>query len=115
MVPPPDNDGDDCDWKLFAKAQEEQLAAQNAKIAELTGQLEELRRFVFGKKSEKLKSKLPPAVKPPCDPKSSSAKREAAKALWAAHLEAEIKGVPVPPEQCTHPKFGCTELRRVGN
>jgi transposase len=108
LVPPPDNDGHDCGWKVFAKAQE-------AKIAELTGQLQELRRVVFGKKSEKLKSKLPPAVKPPRDPNSSKTKREAAKALWAAHLQTEIKGVPVPPEQCTCPKCGCTELRRVGN
>ena len=81
MVPPPDNDGHDCGWKVFAKAQEEQLAAQEAKIAELTGQLEELRRVVFGKKSEKLKSKLPPALKPQRDPNSSKDKREAAKAL----------------------------------
>ena len=108
MVPPPDDDHD-CGWKAYAKA-------QDAKLNELTAQLEELQRRVFGKSSERRPkaSKLPPPLPPTkAIPAETAKKRAEAKELRDAKLETENVTVPVPPDKCTCPDCG-NPLRAVG-
>lgn len=115
MVPPPD-DGHDCGWKAYAKAQAEELAKQQAKLEAMKDQLEALERRVLGKKSERRKSsKMPPPLKKHSDPQAAARKREENRALLDARLEKETVPVPVPPEDCTCPKCGANDMRRVGN
>lgn len=106
---PPEDDGHDCGWKAYAKAQDAKLAAVMAK-------LEELERRVAGHKSEKRKgTKLPPAA-PPAKPDkaSTAAKREALAALRASKLETEVTPVPVPKQDRSCPACNSEELRPVG-
>lgn len=108
MVPPGDDDHD-CGWKAYAKA-------QDAKLTELSAQLEALRRRVFGKKSERRKGmKLPPPLPKKATAEETAKKRADALELRRAKLETEVVPVSVPPDECTCPACGNTELRRVGN
>ena len=105
---PPDDDAHDCGWKAYAKA-------QDAKLAELSAQIAELQRRAYGKKSERRKpSKLPPPLPAKSTAAEAAKKRADAHALREAKVETEIVPVPVPPDQCTCPECGNTELRRVG-
>lgn len=105
---PPDDDSHDCGWKAYAKA-------QDAKLAELSAQIAELQRRAYGKKSERRKpSKLPPPLPAKSTAAEAAKKRADAHALREAKVETEIVPVPVPPDQCTCPECGNTELRRVG-
>jgi transposase len=105
---PPDDDDHNCGWKAYAKA-------QDAKLADLSAQLAALQRRVYGKKSERRKGrKLPPPVPTKPTAEETAKKRAEAHALRRTKLETEIVPVPVPPEQCTCPECGSTELRRVG-
>ena len=116
MVPPADDDDHDCGWKAYAKAQDKKLADQEKKLAALTEKLTELEQRLTGKKSERRKAtKLPPPVKPLRDPAATAKKRKAAASIRDAKLATEIVQVPVPPEQCTCPACGNTELRSVGD
>jgi len=108
LIPPGDDDHD-CGWKSYAKA-------QDAKLAELSAQLEALQRRVFGKKSERRKGmKLPPPLPTKATAEETAKKRADALKLRRAKLETEVVPVPVPPDGCTCPECGNTELRRVGN
>jgi transposase len=46
----------DCGWREIALEQEKKLISQEAKIISLESQLSELRRRIFGKRSEKMPS-----------------------------------------------------------
>lgn len=106
---PPDDDDHDCGWKAYAKA-------QDAKLADLSAQIAELQRRAFGKKSERRKpSKLPPPLPVKSTPAEALKKRAEAHALRDAKLDTEIVSLPVPPNRCTCPECGETELRRVGD
>lgn len=107
MTPPPDDH--DCGWKAYAKAQEE-------KLAELTAQVAELQRRISGKRSERrMSSKLPPPVVDRRTAEQAAERRKELAALRASRLTEETVTVPVPPEQCTCPSCGATNLRSVGN
>jgi len=108
LVPPPDDDHD-CGWKAYAKAQQAQLDALTAKLAELE-------RRVAGHKSERRKSgKLPPPLVTKADPATTRDKRRQAAAQRDAQLVTEIVPVEVPKDACACPDCGRTDLRRVGN
>jgi transposase len=109
LVPPGDDDHD-CGWKAYAKA-------QDAKLAELSAQLEALQRRVFGKKSERGKGKKlpPPLPKKATTAEETAKKRADALELRNAKLATEVVPVPVPVDKCKCPECGNTELRRVGN
>ena len=88
MFVPPDDDEHDCGWKAYAKAQESKLDEQNAKLAQLTEQMAEMQRRLFGKKSERQKaSKLPP----PLPNAKTSTASEVAKARATAHALRDAK------------------------
>ena len=106
MAPPPDDH--DCGWKKYAEAQAAELALLKEKF-------EALERRLLGKKSERLKSsKLPPPLPPKSDPEAAAQKRKDNASLRDARLETEIVPIPVPKDQCTCPKCGAAELRRIG-
>jgi hypothetical protein len=93
LVPPGDDDHD-CGWKAYAKA-------QNAKLTELSAQLAELQRLVFGKKSERRTGKkLPPPLPKKATGEETAKKRADALELRRAKLETEVVPVPVPPAKC---------------
>jgi transposase len=107
LVPPGDDDHD-CGWKKYAKA-------QDAKLAELSAQLAELQRRVYGKRSERRKGKkLPPPLPTRATAEETAKKRADALELRTAKLETEIVSVPVQASACACPDCGGTELRRVG-
>lgn len=104
---PPDDDDHDCGWKAYAKA-------QDAKLAEMAAQLAALQRRMLGKSSERRKgTRLPPPL-PPKTTAAQTAKKRADALKRGAQLETEFVAVPVPPDKCTCPECGNTELRRVG-
>jgi transposase len=87
-----------------------------AKLEAVAAELADLKRQVFGKKSERRKpSKMPAAVTHRPTPEQTAEKRRATKTAREAKLETEIVPVPVPPAQCACPKCGATELRLVGD
>jgi transposase len=107
LAPPPDDH--DCGWKKHAEA-------QAAEIALLKEKLEAIERRMLGKKSERIKSsKLPPPLPAKSTPEAAAQKRKANVSQRDARLETETIPVAVPPDQCSCPQCGATELRRVGN
>jgi transposase len=109
LVPPPDDDHD-CGWKAYAKAQEARFEKQLEINKALLERLESVEHRLAGHKSEKRKAtKLPPPV-----PKTPTRPEEAAPSLRET-VETELVPVPLPPEQCTCPKCGSTEMRAVGS
>jgi transposase IS166 family protein len=94
VLVPPGDDEHDCGWKAYAKAQESKLVEQSAKLDELTAQMAELQRRLFGKKSERRKtSKLPPPLPVTSTAAEAAKKRADAQALRDVRLETEV--VPI--------------------
>lgn len=101
MSPPPDDH--DCGWKAYAEA----MAAKHAEsLNDVRAQLDEVKRILFARKSEKrrAKTKLPPPLPPdPVDPTTTVATRAAARARRRAAMETEVVEVPVPDGARTCP------------
>ena len=103
-------DHHDCIWH-------ERYLALEAQLKELQGQLDALRRQVFGKKSEKM-----PPVREELRKKDKDVGRDPAEAERQRKANAAArKNLPkreiehkVPKEQRTCPECGCGELKRVG-
>jgi hypothetical protein len=100
MAPP--DDEHDCGWKAYAEHQSKQLA-------ELKEQLEELKRRLFDKKSEKRKfAKMPPPLPPPgSTPEQASKRRQDNKLLRDSKLQTEVSHSAV----CSCDKCGSTNLK----
>jgi transposase len=106
LAPPPDDH--DCGWKKYAEA-------QAAELALLKEKLEAIEKRLLGKKSERLKSsKLPPPLPPKSDPETTAQKRKDNATLRDTRIETETTQLVVPKAECSCPKCGATELRRVG-
>jgi transposase len=115
VTPPLDNDGHDCGWKHYAKAQEAKLAELTAKLKEVESRLAALAQRTRGNRSERRqRHKMPAPLKPSSDPAETAQKRQQTAALWGTTVETQVVPLPVPKEQCRCPECGNTELRRVG-
>lgn len=98
MSPP--SDEHDCGWKDYAKA-------QAAALAEVREQLAEVKRMLYGRKSEKRRAttKLPPPLPPdPIDPTTTATTRATARAQRRATMPTETIDVAVPIDDRTCPR-----------
>ena len=98
MSPPPDEH--DCGWKVYAK---EQAAA----LADVREQLDEVKRLLYARKSEKRRAttKLPPPLPPdPVDPTTTATTRAKARAQRRATMPTETVDVAVPDDERTCPR-----------
>ena len=106
VTPPPDDH--DCGWKQWAAELEMKLMA-------VTGEMDALKRQVFGKKSEK----MPPMDREvrkqrPADPEATLARRRKNAELRASRVETEDVNHKVPETALQCPKCGRTGLKQVG-
>ena len=122
MLAPPTGDEHDCAWHGYAEelSQEldstrQELKTTQQQLDALKSQFEELRRTVFGKRSEK----MPPMGREvrrgkDTDQQKCIEQRRANAQLRAQQLQTEVIDVPVPQEQCRCPKCQGTQFAPMG-
>ncbi len=101
--------------EAISSTQQARVAEMEAVSAAQQAQLDELRRAVFGRKSEKLPT--PDQQLRQQGRKADPAKTQATRAerrRQKAELPSERFEHPVPPEQCVCPKCGSPELSPLG-
>ena len=109
---PPNNPEHRCDWQDYAKHLEEKLQKQ-------ADQIEALQKMVFGRKSEKVPSAEREIRRQKREEERAKQQAEAVRkrrenAIAKMNLETKETAVPVPPAQCSCPKCGNENLKRVG-
>ncbi len=115
LAPPPPGDEHDCAWQEYAKALTKELDSTREQLDVLKAQFEELRRTVYGKKSEK----MPPMDREvrrgqKADQEQRIRARQANAALRAKTIKTEIQDVKVPDDQRHCPKCGGDKFSELG-
>ncbi len=105
----------ECAWRERALQLEAEALATQARVSEMEAQLAELRRAVFGRKSEKMPTPSQELRQQGrrVDPAKTQATRAERRRQKAELPEQRIEH-PAPAEQCVCPKCGSQELSPLG-
>ena len=117
MLAPPDDNDHSCDWREYAKHLEEELAklqAKTGRLEEVEQQYAELKRKVFGKKSEKMPPMQREVRRDKEADRAATRRKRRERAIAKTRLLTETQDVQVPAQQRICPKCGNEHLRSVG-
>jgi transposase len=108
-------DDHECGWKLRATGLEQRASELETKLEAVMGEMDALKRQIFGKKSEK----MPPMDREirkqrPPDPEAAQARRRKNAELRASRVETEDVHHKVPETELKCAKCGRADLKQVG-